>query len=56
MLIYKISDSIVFSALKKIQYGSLEIKKTDGETLKFGNPNDILKVFVTIKYINYLTI
>lgn len=49
MLIYKISNSIVFSALKNIKHGFLEIKKVNGEVLKFGNPDDNLKVFLEIK-------
>ena len=49
MLIYKISDSIVFSALKNVKHGFLEIKKVNGEVLKFGNPDDNLKVFLEIK-------
>ena len=49
MLIYKISDSIVFNALKNIKHGFLEIKKVNGEILKFGNPDDNLKVFLEIK-------
>jgi len=49
MLIYKISDTIVFNALKNIKYGSLEITKIDGEILKFGNPNNNLKVTLKIK-------
>jgi len=49
MLIYKISDSIVFNALKNIKHGFLEIKKVNGEVLKFGNPDDNLKVFLEIK-------
>ena len=49
MLIYKISDSIVFNALKNIKHGFLEIKKVNGEVLKFGNPDDNLKVFLKIK-------
>ncbi|MDB9930858.1 cyclopropane-fatty-acyl-phospholipid synthase family protein [Candidatus Pelagibacter sp.] len=49
MLIYKISDSIVFSALKNIKHGFLEIKKVNGDVLKFGNPDDNLKVFLEIK-------
>jgi len=49
MIIYKISDSIVFNALKNIKYGFLEIIKIDGEILKFGNPEDNLKVSLTIK-------
>ena len=49
MLIYKISDSIVFNTLKNIKHGFLEIKKVNGEVLKFGNPDDNLKVFLEIK-------
>ena len=49
MLIYKISDSIVFNALKNIKHGFLEIKKVHGEIIKFGNPDDNLKVFLEIK-------
>ena len=49
MIIYKISDSIVFNALKNIKHGFLEITKIDGEILKFGNPEDNLKVSLTIK-------
>jgi cyclopropane-fatty-acyl-phospholipid synthase len=49
MLIYKISDSIVFNALKNIKHGFLEITKIDGQILKFGNPEDSLKVSLTIK-------
>ena len=49
MLIYKISDLIVFNALKNIKHGFLEITKIDGEILKFGNPEDNLKVSLTIK-------
>ena len=49
MLIYKISDTIVFSALKNIKYGYLEITKIDGEILRFGNTDDNLKVTLKIK-------
>ena len=49
MLIYKISDSIVFNALKNIKHGFLEITKVNGEILKFGNPEDNLKVSIVIK-------
>ena len=49
MIIYKISDSIVFNALKNIKHGFLEITKIDGQILKFGNPEDSLKVSLTIK-------
>ena len=58
MLIYKISDSIVFNALKKIEKGFLTIIKVNGDTLKFGNPEDDLKVSITIKNesFNYILI
>jgi len=49
MLIYRISDTIVFNALKSIKYGFLEITKINGEILKFGNPDDNLKVTLKIK-------
>jgi len=49
MLIYKISDSIVFNALKNIKHGFLEITKTNGEILKFGNSENVLKVSIVIK-------
>jgi len=48
MLICKISDSIVFNALKNIEHGYLEITKTNGETLKFGNSEHDLKVSIQI--------
>jgi cyclopropane-fatty-acyl-phospholipid synthase len=49
MLIYKVSDSIVFSGLKDMKCGFLKITKTNGEILKFGNPNDNLKATMVIK-------
>ena len=49
MLIYKLSDLIVFSLLKKIKHGHLEVIKMNGEVLKFGDPNEILKVSLEIK-------
>ena len=49
MLIYKISDSIVFNALKNIENGFLEITKINGEILKFGNSSENLKVSIIIK-------
>ena len=49
MLIYKISDAFVFNTLKNIKYGFLEIKKTNGEILKFGNLKDNIKVSIEIK-------
>jgi cyclopropane-fatty-acyl-phospholipid synthase len=50
MIIYKISDKIVFNALKNIRYGFIEIIKFDGSILKFGDKEDQLKVKVTIKH------
>ena len=50
MIAYKISDSIVFNALKNINFGYLVITKYDGNVLKFGNKNDKLKVKVLIKH------
>ena len=49
MLLYRISDAVVFNALKKIKYGYLEITKINGEVLKFGNPDENLKVSLQIK-------
>jgi cyclopropane-fatty-acyl-phospholipid synthase len=49
MLIYKITDFIVFNILKDIKVGFLEITKSDGEVLQFGNKKDLLKVFIKIK-------
>ena len=49
MLIYKLSDLIVFSLLKNIKHGHLEVIKMNGEVLKFGDPNEILKVLLEIK-------
>jgi cyclopropane-fatty-acyl-phospholipid synthase len=49
MFIYKISDSIVFRALKNITYGYLEITNINGEIFKFGNQNDALKAKLLIK-------
>ncbi|MDA9653295.1 cyclopropane-fatty-acyl-phospholipid synthase family protein [Candidatus Pelagibacter sp.] len=49
MILYNLSDKIVFSILKRINYGFLEISTYSGEVLKFGNPNDKLKVNLKIK-------
>ena len=49
MLIYKLSDLIVFSLLKNIKHGYLEVIKMNGEGLKFGDPNESLKVSLEIK-------
>ena len=39
-MINKIADSIVFNTLKNIYYGYLEVTTFEGETLKFGNPEE----------------
>ena len=48
MLIYKISDTIVFNALKNIKKGYLEITTINGVILKFGNSAEDLKVSIVI--------
>tara|TARA_Y100000590_G_scaffold223874_1_gene253241 strand:+ start:814 stop:1992 length:1179 start_codon:yes stop_codon:yes gene_type:complete len=53
MNLYKISDTIVFSILKKIKFGYLEIINHNGELMKFGNPNDELKANLKIKKPNF---
>ena len=49
MLLYSIADKIVFSILKRINIGFLEVTTFSGEMLKFGNPNDKLKANLKIK-------
>jgi cyclopropane-fatty-acyl-phospholipid synthase len=49
MLLYSIADKIVFSILKTINVGFLEISTFSGELFKFGNPNDKLKANLKIK-------
>ena len=49
MLIYSVADKIVFSILKRINIGFLEITTISGQLLKFGNPNDKLKASLKIK-------
>ena len=49
MLIYSVADKIVFSILKRINIGFLEITTISGQVLKFGNPNDKLKASFKIK-------
>ena len=49
MILYNFADKIVFSILKKINYGFLEISTLSGEVLQFGNPNDKLKANLIIK-------
>ena len=53
MNLFKISDKIVFSALKNIKSGYLEIVNHSGELLKFGNPRDPLKANLEIKKSNF---
>ena len=50
MIINKISDLIVFNTLKNIKHGYLEITNFDGQILKFGNIDEILKVKINIKH------
>ena len=49
MLIYSVADKIVFSILKRINIGFLEITTISGQVLNFGNPNDKLKASLKIK-------
>ena len=49
MILYSLADKIVFSILKRINYGFLEISTLSGDLLKFGNPNDKLKANLKIK-------
>ncbi len=51
-MLNKISDSIVFNTLKKIHYGYLEVTTFEGDTLKFGNPEEKLKAKIFIKHPN----
>ena len=53
MNLFKISDKIVFSTLKNIEFGYLEITRFNGQLLKFGNPNDNLKANLEIKKPNF---
>ena len=53
MFIYTASDKLVFSILKKINYGYLEITAFDGCILKFGNPKDSLKSNLIIRKSNF---
>ena len=48
MLLYSVSDKIVFSILKRINFGFLEVTTFSGVVLKFGNPNDKLKTNLKI--------
>ncbi len=43
-----ISDKIVFKSLKFIKYGNLKLTNYNGKQYNFGNPEEKLKVNVTI--------
>ena len=49
MNLYKLSDKIVFSILKDINKGYLEIVDYEGELFTFGNKEDHLKAYLKIK-------
>ncbi len=49
MLLYSVADKIVFSILKRIDIGLLEITTFSGQVLQFGNPNYKLKASLKIK-------
>ena len=49
MFLYSIADKVVFSILKRINVGFLEVTTFSGVVLKFGNPNDKLKINFKIK-------
>ncbi len=49
MNLNKISDKIVFSILKDIKFGYLEINNYYGDLLRFGNPQSTLKASLKIK-------
>ena len=49
MFLYSIADKVVFSILKRINVGFLEVTTFSGAVLKFGNPNDKLKTNLKIK-------
>jgi len=49
MFLNKVADKLVYKFLNKINYGYLEITTFEGELLKFGNPNEILKANIIIK-------
>ena len=54
-MINKISDTIVYNALKNIKHGYLEIINFEGDVLKFGDLKEDLKVKIIIKHpdLNY---
>ena len=48
MSLVSLSDKIVFSALKNIEYGCIELKNFDGKIYKLGNENPNLKAKVIV--------
>ena len=54
-MINKISDTIVYNALKNIKHGYLEIINFEGDVFKFGDLKEDLKVKIIIKHpgLNY---
>ena len=53
MKLSTLSDKIVFNILKDIEFGYLELFNHDGESYKFGNPNDPLKAKIIVKKSNF---
>ena len=53
MKLNTLSDKIVFNILKDIEFGYLELFNHDGESYKFGNPNDLLKAKIIVKKSNF---
>ncbi len=49
MNLYRFSDKIVFNKLKNIEIGYLEVTNFNGESFKFGNPNQKLRADLKIK-------
>ena len=49
MNLYTVSDKIVFSILKDIKVGHLELTNYDGKNYSFGNIKDTLKANIKIK-------
>ena len=53
MLLYKLSDKVVFNTLSGIKVGYLEITSYQGEIFRLGNPKDNLKAKLIIKKPNF---
>ncbi|MDA9172265.1 cyclopropane-fatty-acyl-phospholipid synthase family protein [Candidatus Pelagibacter sp.] len=55
MILYKITDKVVFNILKRISVGYLEVTLITGELLKFGDHNDKLRadLKITSPNLNY---